>query len=201
MFQDRESAEVKLAVEGHFREILHLLGEDISRPGIVDTPKRVAKMYCTELFKGMGVDLKPIIEGAVFEGEGEGMVVVGDIPFYSFCEHHLIPFFGKAYIGYIPQGGKVVGLSKIARVVEAVAKQPQVQERMSQMIANTLFDSTLAPEGVGVVITAEHLCMSMRGITKPGSKTTTCDVRGSFRYEPETRAEFLSHVDRLREHD
>jgi len=192
--------EVEDTLERLFKEVLTVLGEDVDRPGLVDTPKRVAKMYSRELFTGLGVDLKEIVEKAIFHGEGEGMVIVGDIPFYSFCEHHLVPFFGKVHVGYIPQEGRVVGLSKIARVIEAASKQPQVQERMSQMIANAIFDSKLGPEGVGVVISAEHLCMSMRGVGKPGSKTVTCDVRGSFRYESETRAEFLSHVDRLKNH-
>jgi GTP cyclohydrolase I len=173
------------------------MGEDTSREGLLKTPHRVAKMYVDEMFRGLGADLKGIINSAIFTGDGGGMVVVGSIPFYTMCEHHLVPFYGKAYVGYIPENKKVTGLSKIARVVELAAKQPQVQEKMGQMIADALYDSDLQPEGVGVVLVAEHLCMAMRGIQKPGSKTITCDVRGSFRNEPETRAEFLSHVDRI----
>lgn len=184
-------------IESVVKILLSTMGEDVEREGLLKTPHRVAKMYVDELFRGLGADLKGIINSAIFTGDGNGMVVVGAIPFYSMCEHHLVPFFGKAYVGYIPQNKRVTGLSKIARVVELAAKQPQVQEKMSQMIADALYESDLQPEGVGVVLSAEHLCMAMRGIQKPGSSTITCDVRGSFRHEPETRAEFLSHVDRV----
>jgi GTP cyclohydrolase I len=184
-------------IEESIKTLLDTMGEDTSREGLLKTPHRVAKMYVDEMFRGLGADLKGIINSAIFTGDGGGMVVVGSIPFYTMCEHHLVPFYGKAYVGYIPENKKVTGLSKIARVVELAAKQPQVQEKMGQMIADALYDSDLQPEGVGVVLVAEHLCMAMRGIQKPGSKTITCDVRGSFRNEPETRAEFLSHVDRI----
>lgn len=184
-------------IESAIKSLLDTMGEDTSREGLLKTPHRVAKMYVDEMFRGLGADLKQVVNSAIFTGDGCGMVVVGSIPFYSMCEHHLVPFFGKAYVGYIPEMKRVTGLSKIARIVELSAKQPQVQEKMSGMIADALYDSGLKPEGVGVVLVAEHLCMAMRGIQKPGSRTITCDVRGSFRNEPETRAEFLSHVDRL----
>lgn len=184
-------------IESAIKSLLDTMGEDTSREGLLKTPHRVAKMYVDEMFRGLGADLKEVVNSAIFTGDGCGMVVVGSIPFYSMCEHHLVPFFGKAYVGYIPEMKRVTGLSKIARIVELSAKQPQVQEKMSGMIADALYDSDLKPEGVGVVLVAEHLCMAMRGIQKPGSRTITCDVRGSFRNEPETRAEFLSHVDRL----
>lgn len=182
-------------VEAYVGGMLAALGENVDRPGLQDTPKRVAKMYISEMFAGLGADLNSLIDKAVFPDGGDEMVIVSDIWFYSFCEHHLVPFFGKAHVGYIPTDGNVVGLSKIARVVDLAARKPQVQERLGSEIANALFTSErLKPEGVGVVVQAEHLCMAMRGIQKPGAVTTTSHMLGSFRDEPETRAEFLSLI-------
>lgn len=183
-------------ISGHVKEILSLCGEDVDREGLLDTPSRVAKMYYNELFSGIEEDPKSLINKAIFkDDEATGMIIVGDIPFYTVCEHHLVPFYGTASVGFIPEGNRIVGLSKIARVVDSLARRPQVQERMTNLIAEALYESELAPEGVGVVITAEHLCMGMRGIKKPGSVTTTSEVRGSFKDEPETRNEWLSLLD------
>lgn len=172
--------------------ILEAIGEEPSREGIKDTPQRVAAMY-VELFSGMDVD--PKAELAVdFAEEYEEMVILRDISFYSMCEHHLLPFYGIAHVGYIPSpGGKVVGVSKLARVVEICARRPQLQERMTKQIADAIFDA-LQPDGVAVVVQAEHLCMVMRGIKKPGATVITSSVRGIFRSRAATRSEFLSLV-------
>jgi GTP cyclohydrolase I len=172
--------------------IIEAIGEDPLRESIKDTPQRVAEMYA-ELFSGLGVD--PKAELAVdFEEGYEEMVILRDIPFYSMCEHHLLPFYGLAHVGYIPSaGGRVVGVSKIARVVEICARRPQLQERMTQQIADAIFEA-LRPAGVGVVVQAEHLCMIMRGIKKPGAMVVTSSVRGSFRTKVATRSEFLSLI-------
>jgi len=182
--QDR----VKLAIAS----IIEAIGDDPLREGTRDTPRRVAEMYA-ELFSGL--DLDPKAELAVdFEVEYEEMVILRDIPFYSMCEHHLLPFYGVAHVGYIPShGGKVVGVSKLARVVEICARRPQLQERMTKQIADAIFEA-LQPNGVAVVIQAEHLCMVMRGIKKPGATVVTSSVRGIFRSRAATRAEFLSLV-------
>ena len=174
------------------RMALEAIGEDPDREGLVDTPKRVADMYA-ELFSGLDKD--PAAELSVSFDEGhQEMVIVRDIPFYSMCEHHLLPFFGVAHVGYIPSAkGKVVGISKLARVVEIVARRPQLQERMTRQIADAVFD-TLEPDGAAAVIEAEHLCMMMRGVKKPGSKIITSAVRGSFRSRTVTRTEFLSLI-------
>jgi len=156
--------------------ILEEIGEDPSREGLEDTPRRVMKLF-KEIYSGIGTDPKEELS-AVFEENHKDMVLVKDIPFYSTCEHHLVPFYGKAHIAYKPNG-KVVGLSKIVRLVENVSRRPQVQERMTTMIADAIQEQLL-PEGVMVVITAEHLCISMRGIKKPGSQTTTITTRGVF---------------------
>lgn len=195
------NAQAKMAsVEEATRLLLNAVGHG-DRPGTDDTPRRVAKMWIQELCTGTGVDLIEIINSAIFEDhvedphEDPGMVIVKDIPFYSVCEHHLIPFHGVANVGYISRG-RVVGLSKIARVVDMAARQPQVQERITTQVANAIQDSHLDPEGCGVVIEAEHLCMSMRGIQKPGSTTVTSTMTGSFisEHNPEVRAEFLSLI-------
>ena len=172
--------------------IIEAIGDDPLREGTRDTPRRVAEMYA-ELFSGL--DLDPKAELAVdFEVQYEEMVILRDIPFYSMCEHHLLPFYGVAHVGYIPShGGKVVGVSKLARVVEICARRPQLQERMTKQIADAIFEA-LQPNGVAVVIQAEHLCMVMRGIKKPGATVVTSSVRGIFRSRPATRAEFLSLV-------
>ena len=170
--------------------LLEAIGEDPKREGLVGTPERVAEMYA-ELF--MGVDVDPREELTVgFEVGHREMVVLKDIPFYSMCEHHLLPFYGLAHIGYIPNtDGRVVGISKLARVVEIIAKRPQLQERMTTQIADTIVDG-IKPDGVGVVVQAEHQCMIMRGIKKPGSTVLTSALRGTFRRNSKTRAEFFS---------
>lgn len=179
---------IKLAMTS----MLEAIGDDPSRDGVRDTPQRVAAMYA-ELFSGVDVD--PRAELAVdFEVGYEEMVILRDIPFHSMCEHHLLPFYGMAHVGYIPShGGKVVGVSKLARVVEICARRPQLQERMTKQIADAIFDA-LQPDGVAVVIQAEHLCMVMRGIKKPGSSVITSSVRGIFRSKAATRSEFLSLI-------
>jgi len=172
--------------------IIKAIGEDPLRESIRDTPQRVAEMYA-ELFSGLDVD--PRAELTVdFEEGYEEMVILKDIPFYSMCEHHLLPFFGVAHVGYIPSPtGRVVGVSKLARVVEICARRPQLQERMTKQIADAIFEA-LQPDGVAVVIQAEHLCMVMRGIKKPGTAVITSSVRGNFRSKVATRTEFLSLI-------
>ncbi len=172
--------------------IIEAIGEDPQREGLVDTPNRVAEMYA-ELFMGINKEPREELSVAYEEGHRE-MVIVRDIPFYSMCEHHLLPFYGMAHVGYIPDvQGRVVGLSKLARVVEIVASRPQIQERMTGGIANAIMDG-LAPSGVAVIIQAEHLCMIMRGVKKPGSNIITSAIRGAFLTNAASRAEFLSLV-------
>lgn len=171
--------------------ILEAVGEDPTREGLVDTPKRVARMY-EEVFQGINQDPKEYFK-TVFGEDHEELVLVKDIPFYSMCEHHLVPFFGKVHIGYIPKGGKVTGLSKLARAVEAVSRRPQLQERITSTVADSIVD-TLEPRGVIVVVEAEHMCMTMRGVRKPGSKTVTSAVRGAFERSDAARAEVLSLI-------
>jgi GTP cyclohydrolase I len=174
--------------------IIEAIGEDPKREGLANTPQRVAEMYA-ELFSGLGRDPKEELATGFGEGHRE-MVVVKDIPFYAMCEHHLLPFYGLAHVGYIPNvNGRVVGASKLARVVEIVAHRPQLQERMTTQVAEAIVEA-LNPEGVGVVIEAEHLCMTMRGIKKPGSNIVTSANRGTFRRRAATRAEFLSLIAR-----
>jgi len=181
----------KARIEKAVKDILIAIGEDVERSGIKNTPKRVAEMYA-ELFSGLKEN--PADHLTTFkQGEHEEMVMVKDIPFYSICEHHLIPFIGKAHVVYIPKKGRVTGLSKLVRVVEGFAKRPQVQENLTSQIADTIMQK-LNPHGVLVVIEAEHLCMSMRGVKKPGSRTVTSAVRGVFRTNPTTRAEALSLI-------
>ncbi len=172
--------------------IIEAIGEDPLRESIKDTPQRVAEMYA-ELFFGLDVDPKAELT-VDFEEGYEEMVILRDIPFYSMCEHHLLPFYGVAHVGYIPSpGGRVVGVSKLARVVEICARRPQLQERMTQQIADAIFEA-LQPAGVGVVVQAEHLCMVMRGIKKPGTTVVTSSLRGTFRSKVATRSEFLSLI-------
>ena len=159
------------------RGLLSFVGEDVDREGLADTPRRVVEMY-QELTEGYSLDPKAIINKAIFEEGRQELVVVKGIPFYSLCEHHLAPFFGTATIGYVPSNGKVVGLSKLARVLDAFAKRLQVQERLGAQIAEALMDSDLRPNGVGVYIEAEHLCMAMRGVQKPGTSTVTNTTLG-----------------------
>ncbi|WP_010284225.1 GTP cyclohydrolase I FolE [Bacillus timonensis] len=171
--------------------ILEAIGEDPKREGLVDTPKRVAKMYA-EVFSGLQDDPKEYFR-TIFGEEHEELVLVKDIPFFSMCEHHLVPFYGHAHVAYIPKGGKVTGLSKLARAVEAVAKRPQLQERITSTIADSIVE-TLQPHGVMVVIEAEHMCMTMRGVKKPGAKTVTSAVRGILQKDPAARSEVLSLI-------
>jgi len=181
-------------VEGNVRAILEAIGEDPDRAGLARTPERVAEMYA-ELFSGVGRD--PIDElDVVFDAGHDEMIMVRDIPLYSVCEHHLIPFLGKAHVAYIPNPkGQITGLSKIARLVDLLSKRPQVQERLTTQIADAI-EKALEPRGVLVVIEAEHLCMSMRGVRKPGSQTVTSAVRGVFRSREATRAEAMNLIAR-----
>jgi GTP cyclohydrolase I len=180
-----DQVRIQKAVE----EIIAAIGENPTREGLVNTPSRIAEMYA-EVFSGMDEDPREILAVGFEEEEHEEMVVLKDIPFYSMCEHHLLPFHGLAHVGYIP-AGRLVGISKLARVVEVLARRPQLQERLTGQIADTIMDA-LKARGVGVVIEAEHLCMTMRGIRKPGSRLVTSANRGIFRSYPATRAEFFS---------
>jgi GTP cyclohydrolase I len=171
-------------------EIIAALGEDPARDGLLGTPERVGRMYA-ELFEGLRTDPRELLRVG-FEAAHDEMVILKDIPFYSMCEHHFMPFHGVAAVGYIPDG-RVVGLSKLARLVDAYARRPQLQERLTGQIANTVME-VLEPDGVAVVIEAEHLCMTARGVKKPGSRMVTSATRGTFRKNEVTRAEFLSLV-------
>jgi GTP cyclohydrolase I len=186
----RAGALDRARVERAVREIIEAIGEDAGRESLVETPARVARMY-EELFAGLRVDPREYLSVGFEEGHQE-MVIVRDIPFYSLCEHHLLPFHGRAHVGYIPDG-RVVGLSKLARVVDAYAKRPQLQERLTGQVADCIMEC-LEPDGVAVVVEAEHLCMTMRGVKKPGSFVITSANRGHFRKRVATRAEFLSLV-------
>jgi GTP cyclohydrolase I len=178
-------------IEAAFRLILEAVGEDPEREGLAQTPNRVARMY-EEIFSGMHEDPRDYLDVSFTEYHDE-LVLVKDIPLYSMCEHHFLPFYGLAHVAYIPKGGKVVGLSKLARVVESYARRPQLQERLTSQVADCIFD-TLKPMGVMVIIQAEHMCMTMRGVKKPGALTITSAVRGIFETRPQTRAELLSLI-------
>ncbi|MGD0353469.1 MAG: GTP cyclohydrolase I FolE [Dehalococcoidia bacterium] len=179
-------------IEAAVLSIIKAIGEDPQREGLRDTPQRIADMY-TELFSGLNMDAKAELTVGFEVGHHE-MVILRDIPFYSMCEHHFLPFYGVAHVGYIPsEEGRVVGVSKLARVVDIFAKRLQLQERMTSQIADAICEA-LQPDGVAVVIQAEHLCMTMRGIKKPGSNVITSATRGLFRSRAATRAEFLSLV-------
>jgi len=174
--------------EGIIRRELELVGEDPAREGLVKTPERVAKAM-SWLTRGYGMDVADVVGDAVFAEEHASMVMVRDIEFYSLCEHHMLPFFGKAHIAYIPNG-RIVGLSKLPRIVEVFARRLQVQERLTQQVAEAI-EEVLRPEGVGVVMEASHLCMMMRGVEKQASSTITSALRGSFKDDAKTRDEFL----------
>jgi len=179
-------------VERLVRELLEAIGEDPDREGLRATPRRVASMY-EELFAGLDDNPEDYLTVS-FAAEHDEMVMVRDIPFASLCEHHMIPFMGKVHVGYIPgDDGRVTGLSKLARLVDSFARRLQVQERMTTQIADTM-EKVLVPRGVLVVVEAEHLCMSMRGVKKPGTLTITSAVRGLFRDDPRTRAEAMQYV-------
>ena len=183
---DRERAEAAV------RELLIAVGEDPDREGLADTPARVARAY-EEVFSGLGTDPTEVLN-TTFNEDHRELVLVKDIPFYSTCEHHLVPFFGHAHIGYIPgRSGKVTGLSKLARLVEGFARRPQVQERLTTSIADALMER-LDASAVIVVIEAEHLCMAMRGVRKPGANTVTSAVRGGFQNNAATRAEAMALI-------
>ena len=186
-FDDRKVAEgVRLILEG--------IGEDASRAGIAETPRRVADML-REVFAGVGADPADVVT-VVKGADHDEIIMVKDIPLYSVCEHHLVPFIGRAHVAYVPaRDGRITGLSKIARLVDLLSKRPQVQERLTTQIADTM-ESVLAPRGVFVLIEAEHLCMTMRGVRKPGTLTVTSAVRGLFRSDARTRAETLELVRR-----
>jgi GTP cyclohydrolase I len=182
----------KDSVQSAVSTIIEAIGENAKREGLAGTPCRVADMY-SEIFAGMEMDARTELAVGFEEGHRE-MVILRDIPFYSMCEHHFLPFYGVAHVGYVPNAhGRVVGASKLARVVEIFAKRLQLQERMTTQIADTIMEA-LHPDGVAVVIQAEHLCMTMRGIKKPGANIITSATRGLFRTRAVTRAEFLSLV-------
>jgi GTP cyclohydrolase I len=178
-------------LEGLVEQMLTALGEDPKREGLVRTPHRVARAY-EFLTQGYREDVEKVLNGAIFKERYSEMVVVKEIDFFSMCEHHLLPFFGRAHIAYIPNG-KLVGLSKIPRLVEVFSRRLQVQERLTQQIAETLFNA-LNPEGVGVVIEARHMCMMMRGVEKQNSVATTSAMLGTFRDDVKTRSEFLNLI-------
>ncbi len=172
--------------------ILDGIGEDSSREGLIRTPERVADMY-EEIFSGLGKDPSDAL-GPMFDENHDEIILIKDIPFYSVCEHHLVPFIGRAHIAYAPnKSGKIVGLSKLTRVLEIVAKRPQIQERLTTIIANSIMEK-IEPRGVMVIVEAEHLCMSMRGVRKPNTLTVTSAVRGLFKNNPASRSEVLSLI-------
>ena len=180
-------------IEKGVRMILEGIGEDPERSGIKETPERVARMY-EEIFSGLETPTEELLKAIEGETHDE-MVLLKDIPFYSVCEHHMIPFIGKVHVAYIPSGGKIVGLSEIVKAVDVLAKRLQVQERLTTQLADLIMNR-LKPKGAMVIIDAEHLCISMRGVKKPGSRTVTSAVRGIFRTKQSTRAELLELIKR-----
>ena len=178
-------------IEKGVRLILEGIGEDTERAGLRGTPERVAKMY-KEIFSGLETPTDEILKAMEGESHDE-MVLLKDIPFYSVCEHHLLPFIGKVHVSYIPSGGKIVGLSELVKAVEVLSKRPQVQERLTTQLADLIM-SELKPKGAMVIIDAEHLCISMRGVKRPGSRTVTSAVRGIFRTKQSTREELLELI-------
>jgi GTP cyclohydrolase I len=180
-------------IERAVREILAAIGENPDRDGLVETPQRVARMY-SEIFAGLHEPIENSIK-VFHEKDHDEMILVGDIPFYSMCEHHLLPFIGKAHVVYIPAEDRILGLSKIARIVDMMSRKPQLQERLTCQIADTLVEA-VAPLGVAVVVEAEHLCMTMRGVRKPGSKTITSALRGVCKKDARSRAEALALIHR-----
>ena len=178
-------------IERAVKEILFAIGEDPEREGLLETPKRVANMY-EEIFSGIDCNIEEYVK--IFHNENyDEMIVVRDIPLYSVCEHHLLPFFGVAHVVYIPKNGKILGLSKIARIVDAVSKKPQLQERLTSEIADIILKSVDA-RGVAVVVSAEHLCMTMRGVRKPGSQTVTSALRGVLKSDARSRSEAMTLI-------
>jgi GTP cyclohydrolase I len=186
-----ESLDKKKIEEG-VRLILEGIGEDVTREGLIGTPGRVADMY-EEIFSGIGLDPSEVL-GPMFDENHDEIILVKDIPFYSTCEHHLVPFVGKAHIAYVPnESGKIIGISKLTRVLEIVARRPQIQERLTTIVANSIMEK-LKPRGVIVIVEAEHLCMSMRGVKKPNTVTVTSAIRGLFKDNYASRAEVLSLI-------
>ena len=180
------------ALSGHYRQLLEVIGEDAGREGLLKTPERAAKALAF-LTQGMGQDPAAILRSAMFEEECEEMVIVRDIEVFSLCEHHMLPFLGKAHVAYLPKG-RITGLSKIPRVVDVFARRLQVQERLTRQIRDCIQD-TLSPRGVAVVVEARHLCMQMRGVEKQRSLTTTSAFTGAFLNDPKTRKEFMRLID------
>ena len=178
------------AVRDAVLRIIEAIGEDPTREGLLDTPRRIAEMY-GELFSGLRQDPREVLSAGFQESHRE-MVILKDIPFYSLCEHHFLPFHGRAHVGYVPNG-RIVGASKIARAVDILARRPQMQERLTGQIADAIVEG-LSPDGVAVVIQAEHLCMTMRGVQKAGTTLITSAIRGAFRRRAVTRSEFLALV-------
>ena len=178
-------------IEVAVKMILEAVGEDVDREGLLETPKRVAKMYA-EMFSGLQEDPKEYFK-TVFHEDHEEFVLVKDISFHSMCEHHLVPFYGKAHVAYIPSEGRVAGLSKLGRCVETVARRPQLQERITSTVANTIMEM-LEPKGVYVVVEAEHMCMTMRGLKKPGAKTVTSVARGVYETDDVKRQEIINFI-------
>lgn len=178
------------AIRRSVEEIIRAIGEDPGREGLAGTPLRIARMY-EELFSGLRQDPKEVLATG-FEEDHKEMVILKNIPFYSMCEHHFLPFHGKAHVGYVPEG-RVAGASKLARVVEILARRPQLQERLTSQVADSIMEG-LHPDGVAVVVEAEHLCMTMRGVQKPGTIMVTSAIRGGFRRRAVTRAEFMALV-------
>jgi GTP cyclohydrolase I len=172
------------------REIIAAIGEDPGREGLLETPERIGRLYA-ELFSGLALDPQDVLRRS-FDEDHKEMVILKDIPFYSLCEHHFLPFHGAAHVGYVPEG-RIVGVSKLARVVDILARRPQLQERLTSQVADSIMEG-LHPDGVAVVIEAEHLCMTMRGVQKPGARMITSAIRGGFRRRGVTRSEFLSLV-------
>jgi GTP cyclohydrolase IA len=181
------------AIENSIRQVLTSIGEDPNREGLLNTPKRIARMY-DELTSGYHVDPTKLVNSALFNVDYDEMIVVRDIEFYSMCEHHMLPFFGKVHVAYLPNG-RVIGLSKIPRIVEMYARRLQVQERMTRQIAEFI-ESILKPVGIGVVVEGMHMCSMMRGVKKNKAYMTTSAMLGSFRSDPVTRSEFLNHLSR-----
>lgn len=182
----------KVRIENAVKEILYAIGENPEREGLIGTPRRIANMY-EEIFSGLNENPEDHLQIFFQEERHEELVLVKDIPFYSTCEHHLVPFVGLAHVGYLPRHGKLTGLSKLARVVETVSRRPQLQERLTSTIADTMVKK-LEPYGVIVVVEAEHMCMTMRGVKKPGAKTITSAVRGVFSDDAKARAEVMSLI-------
>lgn len=178
-------------IQEGFRMIIEAVGEDPEREGLKETPARIARMY-EEVFQGLNQDPKEYF-ATIFGEDHEELVLIKDIPFYSMCEHHFLPFYGVAHVGYIPRNGRVTGLSKLARAVEAIAKRPQLQERITATLADSMM-SELEPHGVIIVVEAEHMCMTMRGVKKPGAKTLTSGVRGVFAEDSSSRSEAFSLI-------